>query len=104
MEQIRLSDAIENLREELTLTQEKGENKSLKFNIDSLEIELEVIAEREEGTSGKINWWVLGGEADLKRKDAYKHKLKLSLQAVEVNENGSEGRLKVSQERNMRAE
>ena len=90
---IRLSDAVENLREELKLAQEKGKNQQLQFNLESIEIELEVVAETEIDASGKINWWILGGGVDTKAKDASKHKLKLSLQAIDAS-----GRpLKVSQ-------
>ena len=81
---IRLSDAIENLREELKLAQEKGKNQDLQFNINSIEIELEVVAETEIDASGKINWWILGGGVGAKAKDASKHNLKLSLQAVDA--------------------
>jgi len=77
---IRVSDAIENLREELKLAQEKGKNQDLQFNVVSIEVELEVIAEEEIGASGKVNWWIFGGAVDTKGKEASKHKLKLVLQ------------------------
>jgi hypothetical protein len=82
---IKLSDAIENLRKELRLAQEKGENQNLQFDIQLIELELEVIAEGESGTSGKINWYIFGGGVDSKAKDISKHKLKLTLKAVDAN-------------------
>ena len=95
---IRLSEAIENLREELKLAQEKGENQQLQFSVESIEIELEVIAETEIDTSGKVNWWILGGGLETKAKGASKHKLRLSLKTVDTS-----GRpLKVSQQQNNR--
>lgn len=81
---IKLSDAIENLRKELKLAQEKGENQNLQFDIQSIELELEVIAEGESGASGKINWYIFGGGVDSKVKDASKHKIKLMLKAVDA--------------------
>ncbi|OLP19386.1 hypothetical protein BST81_06480 [Leptolyngbya sp. 'hensonii'] len=91
---IRLSDAINNLREELNLAQEQGKKSDLKLNISSIEIELEVVAESEGSAGTKVNWWVLGGELALKEKDARKHKLKLTLQALD-----SSGKaIRVSQE------
>jgi hypothetical protein len=42
MDKIKLGDAIENLREELRLAQEKGKNQSLHFDLPSIELELEV--------------------------------------------------------------
>ena len=80
---IKVSDAIENLRKELRLAQEKGKNQSLQFDIQSIELELEVIAEDESNVSGKINWYILGGGVTSKVKDASKHKLKLTLTAVD---------------------
>lgn len=82
---IKLSDAIENLREELRLAQKKGKNQSLQFDLQSIELELEVIAEGESGVSGKVNWYIFGGGVDSKVKDASKHKLKLILKAVDAS-------------------
>ena len=101
---IRLSDAIENLRAELKLAQDKGKGKGLQFNVGAIEIELEVVAESELGTSGKINWWILGGGVDTKDKDSSKHKLKLTLQPVEIDQDGNEKPLKVAQTGTERAE
>ena len=97
---IRLSDAIENLREELKLAHEKGKSQDLQFCVESVEIELEVVAEDEVGASGKINWWVLSGAVDSKMKDASKHKLKLTLQVVDA----SGKPLRVSQRQDERPE
>lgn len=85
MSLIKLSDAIENLREELRLAQEKGKSQNLQFDLLSIELELEVIAEDESGVSGKINWYIFGGGVDSKAKDASKHKLKLTLKAVDAS-------------------
>jgi len=101
---IRLSDAIENLRAELKLAQDKGKDKGLQFNVGAIEIELEVVAETELGTSGKVNWWILGGGVDTKDKDSSKHKLKLTLQPVEIDRDGNEKPLKVNQSMNQLAE
>jgi hypothetical protein len=80
---IRLNDAINELREELKLSQEKGRKQDLQFSIGSIEVEFEVALEEELGSSAKINWWILGGDIDSKMKDASKHKIKLTLQVVD---------------------
>ena len=85
MSLIKLSDAIDNLREELILSKEKGKDANLQFDIETIELELEVFAEEEATVSGKINWYIFGGGADSKLKDTSKHKLKLTLKAVEAN-------------------
>ena len=82
---IKLSDAIENLREELKAAQEKGKDQELKFDIQTIDLELEVVAEGESGASGKINWYIFGGSVDSKVKDASKHKVKLTLTATGPN-------------------
>lgn len=82
---IKLSDAIENLREELRLAQEKGKNQNLQFDTQLIELELEISAENESGAAGKVNWYIFGGGVDAKAKDASKHKLKLTLKAVNAS-------------------
>jgi hypothetical protein len=82
---IRLSDAIENLRAELAHAQEHGKGKNLQFGVGSIELELEVVAENETSGGAKINWWIFGGGVDAKAKDASKHKLKLTLEAVDAS-------------------
>jgi hypothetical protein len=105
MEPIQLSDAIDYLREELRIAQRKAQHEDLKFDVGSAEIELEVVAEREKGGSGKVNWWVFNAGIDVKNKDISKHKLKLTLQAVQTSHDGtSSNRLKINQEQYERAE
>lgn len=87
MGKIRLSDAIENLREELKRSKNNGQNQDLKFNVNSVEIELEVVAEEEAGSSAKVNWYIFGGSTSSKDKEVSKHKLKINLQVTEFNPN-----------------
>ena len=82
---IRLSDAIENLRAEPAHARDPGKGKDLQFNVGSIDIELEVVAEDETSGGTKINWWIFGGGVDAKAKDASKHKLKLTLEAVDAS-------------------
>jgi hypothetical protein len=100
-DQIRLSDAIENLREELKLAQEIGKTDQLKFNITSIDLELEVTAEHEKNVegkaTGKVRWFVeLAGSVGAKNKDVSKHKLKLTLQAIELKDDGTSTQAQVS--------
>ena len=97
---IRLSDAIENLREELVLAKKQGKDKDLQFDISAIELELEVVIEKETGTGGKINYWIFQAGVDAKASKANTHKLKLTLQAIETNGKP----LRVSQEQDERSE
>ncbi len=82
---IRLSDAIENLRAELARSREEGASKNLQFNVGSIELDLEVVAENETSDDAKINWWIFGGGINAKVKHASTHKLKLTLEPVDAN-------------------
>ena len=82
---IRLSDAIDNLRAELAHARDQGKGQNLQFNVGLIDLELEVIAENETSGGAKINWWLFGGGLDAKAKDASKHKLKLTLEAVDAS-------------------
>ena len=105
MSLIRLSDAIDNLRKELKLAQDKSRNQDLQFDVKVIEIELDVVAENEGSGSGKINWWILGGGVEAKFKDSSRHKLKLSLQAIQVGKGRAQGTaLRVSQDADRLAE
>jgi hypothetical protein len=89
---IKLSDAIEDLRKELELAQEKGKDADLKFEVGAIEIELEVIAGDEAGVSGKVNWGIFGGGVDTKFNNASRHKLKLTLKTNKTLLVGDTGR------------
>jgi hypothetical protein len=81
----RLSDAIESLRTELEHAQKEGESKELRFNIEAIEIELEVLVEKEGSGDTKVNWWILAAGAEARVKNANKHRLKLTLKAVDAS-------------------
>jgi hypothetical protein len=92
MKPLKLSDAIETIREEFEIAQKRSENKELRFNVTSIEIELEVVIEEEESTSGGINWYVFMGSVSSKENETKKHKLKVYLEPV----NSSGERIQVS--------
>ena len=92
---ISLANAIENLRAELEGALRQGKDRDIQFNIDSVDLEMEVVAEDETSGGAKVNWWIFGGGLDTKIKDASKHKLKLSMQPV--NKHGEP--LRIARER-----
>jgi hypothetical protein len=79
----RLSEAIESLRAELEYAQREGQGKKLQFNIGAIELELEVLVEKEASGGAKLNWWIFVGGADAKVKGSDRHKLKLTLLAID---------------------
>ena len=72
-------------------TQQEGKDEKIRFNVNSVEVELETVVEKEVGGtgSGKIRFWVIDVDAEVnsKYKNAAKQKIKLSLEAVDVFQN-----------------
>lgn len=82
MDKIPLSAMLAELREELLQAQEAGKGSDLKFRIDDIEIELQVVTTQEgEGGVG-IKFWVLGADAKGKVAEAKTQTLKLKLRPV----------------------
>ena len=91
---IRLSDAINELRAELTRAKATAEGEAVVVRVGPITIELEVVAEGEVELGGKVSWWVLSGGASDRSKDANRHKLTVTLEAED-----SKGQpIRVSQE------
>lgn len=89
--QLELAEVIQALRTELIAAQQQGQGETIKFNLNTVEVELETVVEKEAGASatGKIKFWVLNADAEVsgKYKHAAKQKIKLSLEAVEIVKN-----------------
>jgi len=62
MARLELSDMIVGLREELEQAQAKAEKESLKFNVESIDVEAQVTASAEANAEGKLKWkfWIFG--------------------------------------------
>lgn len=88
---LELAEVIQALRQELITAQQQGQSETIKFNLNSVEVELETVVEKEiDGKAGgKVKFWVVDANAELngKYKHAAKQKIKLSLEAVEIVKN-----------------
>ena len=85
---LELVEVIKSLREDLNLAIRSGEGHELRFNVDTIEVELQTAVEKEgslEG-GGKIKFWVLDidGKVSGKYKKATTHKIKLNLTPILV--------------------
>lgn len=81
MPNITLSDAIQNLRGELTIAMQRAseDKDALHFQLGPIEMELEVAATRvAEGKAG-IKWWLVEAGVGGKLESSSKHKIKLVL-------------------------
>jgi NTP-dependent ternary system trypsin peptidase co-occuring protein len=79
MGQIELSEAIANLRAELTTALEHGADEALRFDVGQIELELELELTVSGGAKAEAKWLVVsfGGEAKAER--ASSHRIKLIL-------------------------
>ena len=78
---ISLSEAIEDLREELSLAQDAGNKSSLKFTISEIDLELQLVNSGKAKAEAKAGWGVLslGGGGEVASSGTHKLKLKLHL-------------------------
>ena len=77
----------------LMIAQEKGATQDVKFCINSIDVELEVVAKKEVGSSVKVKWFLFEGSAAVGAEKVCTHKLKLSIQAFTVEEkDGRQGK------------
>jgi Trypsin-co-occurring domain 2 len=80
-----LSDVIAALRANLATAQNEGASQNLRFNIDDVEIELQVAVTKERSGSGGIKFWVVDAKAEGKFTDAITQKIKLRMKVVDTD-------------------
>lgn len=96
---VPLSEAVDALRSELTGSLQKKPGEGIAFNIQSVELELQVVAEA--SSSGKLSggWsllgWKLGGEAEATDSQSGVHKVKMHLEPVTIDKNGNSSKLAI---------
>jgi hypothetical protein len=76
---IPLSEMVETLRQELQLSMKASEGKGLRFKVEKIEIELQVLVNRAKEAGAKIEFSVLSAEAKHARDRGFVHTFKLSL-------------------------
>ena len=61
MKRLELSDMMVGLREELKESQAKAQGEDLQFNVDTIDLEVQVTVSKEAKAGGKAKWrfWVL---------------------------------------------
>ncbi len=82
MEKIALSDVIVNLRRELVEAQNKAAKENLKFHVDDISVELQVVANQEVGGKAGVQFWVVSGETGGKDVSGMTQKITLKLKPV----------------------
>ena len=99
MSKIKLSKAIENLREELAAATQAGKGADIRFDVGEVQLEIELEAETTGGANAEVNWWVLTGSLNAGKASTARHKLTISMSPVDA----AGKPLKVSQKGSSRA-
>jgi hypothetical protein len=85
--EFELADVIHTLRENLTEAQRRGFGQNIHFDVTNIDVELQTVVEKEGG--GGLKFKVLSAlevDGNGKYKNAVTQKIKLSLQAVEIDQ------------------
>jgi hypothetical protein len=82
-DRIPLAKMLAQLRAELLDAQAEGEDKQLRFQVDDIEIELQVATTQEDTGGIGIKFWVVNADAKLKDAEVKTQKVKLKLSAVD---------------------
>lgn len=78
-QELGLSQAIGNLREELIKARTAGSDAGMQFSIDSIELELKVVAGANDKVEGGVKWWVISGGVEAGSSNEASHTLKLTM-------------------------
>jgi len=81
-DRFELSTVIVKLREELLDAQKQGEGKGLRFRVEDIEVELQVVAGKEGTGKVGVKWWVYNAEAAGTVSSQATQKLKFKLKAI----------------------
>lgn len=103
MKRLELAEVIKALRNELYLAKQDGAGETIRFNVNSVDVEFETAVEYvvDAEAGGKIKFFVFDVDAKgtAEFKNATTHKIKLSLQPVDDEnpnpETGEAGKVKV---------
>ena len=82
---VSLADLIYQLRGDLYRAAWQGEDKSPKFAVGPIELELSVVVDASCSEGAKAKLWVVDASAEDKRSSQLTHRVKLTLQPVDAD-------------------
>jgi hypothetical protein len=99
-ELLPLSEAVRALRAEIVTAAEAGKAETIRFGLGKIELEFQIVAKREGGSDGKIKFGVLGVGLEIagsaKFSSEQVHKVKVTLNPVQINRDGAEEEIEIS--------
>ena len=87
---IKLSKALEDLRSELSTAQKEGVGKDIKFEIQEISLDLQIVATGEVSGEGNVGWGIFSAKAGARASDAATHKISLKLKVTASSESDGE--------------
>lgn len=85
---VQLADIIWQLRHELSRAMWAGEQADIKFEAETVELELTVGIERSREPGAKVNFWVFDINAATKRSSTIMQRISLTLHPIKTGEPG----------------
>jgi hypothetical protein len=83
-DRVELSTAIQQLRREVEKAAETAKKEKLKFTLESIDLELTVVAEDGVEGGAEVGWWIFKAKAGVSAKDSTTHKVTLKLTAPDI--------------------
>jgi hypothetical protein len=81
MDRLELSSVLNRLREEIAEASKASIKSDLRFEIQDVELEIQIVVTKEQNAGGKTSFWVLEANAGSKYANAVTQKVKLKLKA-----------------------
>lgn len=78
---LELANMIKGLRAQLSEAQREGDGEDIRFTVEDVELELQIIAEKQAKGGVSAKFYVLTSKIDGSKKDTVTQKLKLKLKA-----------------------
>lgn len=83
---IELVDVIKKLREDIAFAIDDGEQQDIRFNVNSIDVELQTVIKKEANGGIKFEVFNIGANAEGKLNKSTTHKIKLNLTPFNIKE------------------
>ena len=84
MEKFELAECLTQLRDDLAVVAEKGEGSDIKFLIDEVVLDFQLVAGANKKAKAGFSWWIIGADAGVEASDARTQKVSMKLRVVDA--------------------